>query len=290
MQFANSCPILQKKDIVEVKSIIKKNPPESFRKCTVALGLLVDSSETEGTYERFARENNSNPNFLRGLNSLDLSNISYQNWEKINSILGDMRIVPSTTLLGRVQSFLLGVLKQRPAASLQPPRQYPSDGGVETKSNQQVDDEKWSVISANVVQSLKSLDRNALSELKSFVNPPPVIANDVASVICVLLNGNSTASWAEAKSLLSNTKRISKLLKLNPNTVPRSSVRKLQNLLAHTTLVKDVKQLNIAASCFVEFAHAIVEYRCAPRKIPACQSFRHTRSQLSMYGALIPLD
>ena len=289
MDFANSQLIFQKGDAVELKTVIKHAPPEDLKRCTVALGLLIDSSATEATYERYARDI-SKPNFLKRINSLNLSKVPYQKWEKISTLLSCMKMAPSSTLLGRVQSFLLGVLRQRPAASLQPPRHNPSDGGVESKTNQELDDELWSVISANAVQSLKSLDRSVLSELKSFVTPPPVIANDVASVIGVLLNGNSTASWAEARSLLAQTKSISRLLKLNPNKIPRSDVQKLQNLLAHTTLIKDVKQLNIAASCFVEFAHAIVEYRCAPRKIPACQSFRHTRSQLSMYGALIPLD
>ena len=289
MQFANSPLIFRKGDAVELKTVTKYKPPEDLKRCTRALGLLIDSSATEATYERYARDI-SKPNFLKRINSLNLSKVPYQKWEKISTLLSCMKMAPSSTLLGRVQSFLLGVLRQRPAASLQPPRHNPSDGGVESKTNQELDDELWSVISANAVQSLKSLDRSVLSELKSFVTPPPVIANDVASVIGVLLNGNSTASWAEARSLLAQTKSISRLLKLNPNKIPRSDVQKLQNLLAHTTLVKDVKQLNIAASCFVEFAHAIVEYRCAPRKIPACQSFRHTRSQLSMYGALIPLD
>ena len=83
---------------------------------------------------------------------------------------------------------------------------------------------------------------------------------------------------------------INKLLNLNPNSIPRENVQKLQDLIAHSTLMKDAKKSSIAAEVFIEFAHAIVEYRCAPRKIPACQSFRRTRSQLSMYGALIPLD
>eukprot|EP00943_MAST-04B_sp_MAST-4B-sp1_P000890 g890.t1 len=291
MQFVDRTPYgILKTDVTCMKSF--HNPPPDMKSCMIGLCLLTSKPTTNGLTYPEARKIISRPSFFTELGNVNLSHVPYENWEKLTELLLSMKKVPtSSTILGRTQEFLKGVLQNKPATVLKNLKKIErkSLGNVEEEESK-MDKRAWSVVSANAINSLKKLNRTALSELKAYPEPPPSIRDDIAALICVLLNGNSKGLWSEAKSLLANLKSINKLLNLNPNSIPRENVQKLQDLLAHSTLIKDAKKSSIAAEGFIAFAHAVVEYRCAPRKIPACQSFRHTRSQLSMYGALIPLD
>jgi hypothetical protein len=289
MQFVDRTPYgILKSDVVCMKSF--PNPPEDMKSCIIGLCMLTSKPTKIGLTYSEAKRIISRPSFFAELGNVNLSHVPYENWEKLNELLFSMKKAPtSSTILGRTQEFLKGVLQNKPTTVLKNVKKSKSLGNIE-KEEKKTDERAWSIVSANAINSLKKLNRFALSELKAYPEPPPSIRDNIAALICVLLNGNSKGLWSEAKSLLTNLKSINKLLNLDPNSIPRENVQKLQDLLAHSTLIKDAKKSSIAADGFIEFAHAVVEYRCAPRKIPACQSFRHTRSQLSMYGALIPLD
>ena len=292
MQFVRQCPGLTKADLVEMKSYAA--PPKDIQRCMMGLCMLTSNpAAAKITTDAEAKKKLGTASFLKQIINLNLSQIPYENWERLTSIVNAINREPtSSTLLGRVHGFLESVLRNRPVASLQNIKSLNNSkvGRKNVKQETKTDERTWSVVSEKAINGLRKLNRGDLTELKSLRVPPDAICNDIAALVCVLLVGNANGTWKEAKALLSNVKTISKLLKMKPHSISRENLQKLQDLLAHSSLIKNVKQSSCAVQGFVNFAHAIVEFRCAPRQIPECQSFRHTRSRLSMYGALIPLD
>jgi len=146
----------------------------------------------------------------------------------------------------------------------------------------------WSTVSEAAMIVVQKLNRRTIAELHSYQRPPAFITETIAPIICCLFG--VPESWENAKKILAHTSNTNRLLQFNPYSVKKAELQRLQTLCAHFYRDLDTyARKSQAASAFALFAHTLVEFRCAPKVIPPSQQFRHSKSRMTMYGALIPL-
>ena len=206
MQFVRQCPGLTKADLVEMKSYAA--PPKDIQRCMMGLCMLTSNpAAAKIKTDAEAKKKLRNASFLKQIINLDLSQIPYENWERLTSILKPFKKEPtSKTLIGRVHGFLVSVLRNRPVASLQNIKSLNNSkvGRKNVKQETKTDERTWSVVSEKAINGLRKLNRGDLTELKSLRVPPDAICNDIAALVCVLLVGNANGTWKEAKAVLEN--------------------------------------------------------------------------------------
>lgn len=214
-------------------------------------------------------------------------------WKKIQRAcaIEQSKIKQASLAAASTATFLRGLLATKPAREQSLEAENPLvDNSPEEKAPTAPEDkgDDWSTISEPAIRLVKGLDRRTLNELKSYRAPPHWVRECLSGIICCLFG--KPESWENARKLLTNVACVQRLLNFNPYSVDRLVLKRLQTLCAHPSLKdENMKQNSIAAEAFVSFAHTLVEFRCAPRPIPESQRFRHLRSRMTMYGALIPL-
>eukprot|EP00942_MAST-04A_sp_MAST-4A-sp1_P012820 g12820.t1 len=112
MQFVRQCPDgLTKADVTMMKSLLK--PPRAIQLCIMGLCMLTSNpAAAKIKTDAEAKKKLRNASFLKQILTLDLSQIPYENWERLTSILKPFKKEPtSKTLIGRVHGFLVQMAK-----------------------------------------------------------------------------------------------------------------------------------------------------------------------------------
>ena len=74
-------------------------------------------------------------------------------------------------------------------------------------------------------EALGSLTKASITELRAFKNPPVDVIN-VVSALMILLG--KEPSWASAKKEMTDPKFIDRIIKLDKNNMPESTMKKLK--------------------------------------------------------------
>ncbi|XP_067124199.1 dynein axonemal heavy chain 10, partial [Centruroides vittatus] len=108
--------------------------------------------------------------------------------------------------------------------------------------------------------SLKEIDKSDITEIRSFVSPPPVVMT-VALCICALL-GKQT-SWKTARAMMSEPTFMENLLNLNVENIPNQNITIMKRLLKSLEPginTEQIKQISKAGSKLFDYILALMAY------------------------------
>ena len=110
----------------------------------------------------------------------------------------------------------------------------------------------------NAVKALDSLDKNDITEIKAFNNPPEMVQTVMESV-CVLL-GQKT-DWATSKGLLGDSNFLKNLIAFDKDHIPEARIKKLQVYINNPKFIpEEVAKVSKACRSLCLWARAIDIY------------------------------
>ncbi|XXQ31513.1 AAA+ ATPase domain-containing protein [Plasmodiophora brassicae] len=115
------------------------------------------------------------------------------------------------------------------------------------------------------VSALEKLDKNAVTEIKSYTKPPPIVARVMSAVMVVL---GKEASWATAKKELSDANFLMRLKTFDKDNISSATLKKINKY----TAVKDftaeqVVKKSVAAAALCDWVVAIEVYAMTFRTV-----------------------
>ena len=103
----------------------------------------------------------------------------------------------------------------------------------------------------------KSLNRNALMELKTFVRPTPIIQLVVEAALTML---EEEPTWSNAQRLLGSPTFLNKLKELNINTLNENTMERLAIYVHHPALaIAAVRKASLAAAVLWQWLVGVSE-------------------------------
>ncbi|KAG9395747.1 Dynein heavy chain and region D6 of dynein motor [Carpediemonas membranifera] len=115
------------------------------------------------------------------------------------------------------------------------------------------------------VKSLNALNKNDISEIKSFKTPPELV-KVVMEAICVLLK--KKPDWQNSKELLSDSSFLNKLYEYDKDNIPESILKKLAKYIDNPNFVPEkVEKVSVAAKSLCMWAHAMHKYAIIFREV-----------------------
>lgn len=121
----------------------------------------------------------------------------------------------------------------------------------------------------SAVQALDLLDKKSIQEVKSFAQPPELVAFTMEAV-CILLGVK--ADWASAKKVLNDLNFLQRLIDFDKDNIDPKKIRKLAKYINEPDFnAEKMKSVSTAACSLCMWVHAIVKYdsvckNIAPKK------------------------
>jgi dynein heavy chain len=110
----------------------------------------------------------------------------------------------------------------------------------------------------SAIDSLQALNKNDITEIKSFAKPPALVQT-VMEAVCVLLN--QKPDWATSKTVLGDTNFMSKLFNFDKDNIPAPVLKKLQRYIEMEDFVPDiVERVSRAAKSLCMWVRAMNTY------------------------------
>jgi dynein heavy chain len=110
----------------------------------------------------------------------------------------------------------------------------------------------------NAIKALDALDKNDISEIRVFNNPPDMVRT-VMEAICICFN--SKPDWATAKGLLGDSYFLKKLYDYDKDNIPESRIKKLKPYLDNPQFQpEEVAKVSKACRSLCLWVHAIAIY------------------------------
>lgn len=112
---------------------------------------------------------------------------------------------------------------------------------------------------AAAIQALNSLNKNDVSEIKSFAKPPELVKT-VMEAVCILLE-QKDISWATAKVLLGDPSFTNTLIELNKDQISDVTLKKLKKYIDNPAFEpNNVAKVSVAAKSLCMWVRAIHVY------------------------------
>jgi dynein heavy chain len=110
----------------------------------------------------------------------------------------------------------------------------------------------------NAIKALDALDKNDISEIRVFNNPPDMVRT-VMEAICICFN--TKPDWATAKGLLGDSYFLKKLYDYDKDNIPDSRIKKLKPYLENPQFQpEEVAKVSKACRSLCLWVHAIAIY------------------------------
>ena len=111
---------------------------------------------------------------------------------------------------------------------------------------------------ASAVKALKSLNKNDITEIKSFAKPPALVQTTMEAV-CILKGAKPT--WDDAKKLLGDANFLSSLETYDKDNIPAPAIKKLSKYINNPDFtVEKVAKVSSAAKSLCMWVHAMDVY------------------------------
>merc|ERR1712154_412463 len=108
------------------------------------------------------------------------------------------------------------------------------------------------------VKALEALTKDAVTEVKSYTKPPPIVVS-VMSAVMVLLN--EEPSWISAKKLLSDANFLLKLKEYDKDSISQKTLKQLKKYTKSKEFsYENVKSKSIAAAAMCRWVNAMEIY------------------------------
>lgn len=136
-------------------------------------------------------------------------------------------------------------------------------------------------------ESIKKLNKSDIYEIRTFVNPPPIVQS-VLEAVCILLEEKT--DWQSAKSIMMDIEFLNRLVNYDKNNIKDSIIKKLRPLIRKPEFEPDfVGQKSLACKSLSFWCRAIENYArvikmVAPKKKKCeeiSESLKMKRSELA---------
>eukprot|EP00002_Diphylleia_rotans_P007300 TRINITY_DN1682_c0_g1_i3.p1 TRINITY_DN1682_c0_g1~~TRINITY_DN1682_c0_g1_i3.p1 ORF type:complete len:1955 (-),score=398.96 TRINITY_DN1682_c0_g1_i3:368-6232(-) len=108
------------------------------------------------------------------------------------------------------------------------------------------------------IEALNSLNKNDITEIKSFAKPPPLVLL-VMEAVCTLLQAKP--DWDSAKKILGDTQFLSRLIKYDKDNIPDAVLKKLKRYIDDPTFQPaNVAKQSMAARSLCMWVRAMDTY------------------------------
>jgi len=125
---------------------------------------------------------------------------------------------------------------------------------------------------ADAIKGLRSLDKAALTEMKSFKAPPALVIETMGAVQTLL--GRSKA-WKDCKVSLGEPRFLASLLDVSadPTKLPAKRIRAVRKFTKNSGITwHEVKKRSVAAAALFKWAQAVVDYAEAAKGLKSEQA------------------
>lgn len=133
----------------------------------------------------------------------------------------------------------------------------------------------------SAIKALDALDKNDITEIKAFNNPPEMVQTVMESV-CILLG--SKADWATSKALLGDPNFLKNLLIFDKDNIPEARIKKLQPYIGNPKFIpEEVAKVSKACRSLCLWVRALDLYarvfkEVAPKKAKLAQAEAELKS------------
>ena len=130
------------------------------------------------------------------------------------------------------------------------------------------------------MEEVEKLDKGAISEVKNYSKPPPVVEKVMENVM--ILFGRPT-DWASAKKVLSETNFLQQIKSYNKDNVPQSTILKIKKFVENPDYTPEkVRSVSIAAAALCTWVNAIYIYANVAREVaPKRQRLKEAMESLA---------
>uniref|UniRef100_A0A0R3TKG0 Dynein, axonemal, heavy chain 5 n=1 Tax=Rodentolepis nana TaxID=102285 RepID=A0A0R3TKG0_RODNA len=107
--------------------------------------------------------------------------------------------------------------------------------------------------------ALSELDKNDVTEIRSFVKPPQPV-QVISECICVF-KGMSDVSWKAAKGMMADTNFLQSLQAMDMNSIGSKQLSTVkEHLISSKITMEQMRIVSKAGAGFLRFVHAVLEY------------------------------
>lgn len=107
-------------------------------------------------------------------------------------------------------------------------------------------------------EAIKKLNKNDISEIRTFVNPPPIVQS-VLEAVCILLEEKT--DWLSAKTIMMDIEFLNRLVNYEKNNIKDSILKKLRPIIRKPEFEPDfVGQKSLACKSLSFWCRAIENY------------------------------
>eukprot|EP00960_Hanusia_phi_P050219 760078-Hanusia_phi.AAC.2 len=138
----------------------------------------------------------------------------------------------------------------------------------------------------SALKALKSLNKNDITEIKSFAKPPEMVMTTLEAV-CILKGVKPT--WEESKKLLNDSNFLSSLETYDKDNIPEKSLKSLQKYINNPEFVPDkVEKISKAAKSLCMWVRAMDVYaRVAKNVEPKKKKLMEAEKMVADMSALL---
>lgn len=117
-------------------------------------------------------------------------------------------------------------------------------------------------------QALENLDKNDLTELKAFTNPPPAVKNLCMQLVCLKPTGEKLEeSWNDAKKLLGNSQLLSLLKNYPKDDLTDKQIKRVNKYFSEELTLEKMANVSKAGYGLLTWVVAIVKYYEVARNV-----------------------
>jgi len=110
-------------------------------------------------------------------------------------------------------------------------------------------------------RALENLDKNDLTELKAFTNPPPAVKNLCMQLVCLKPTGEKLEeNWNDAKKLLSDSQLLQKLKGYPKDDLTAAQVKKVNKYFNEELTLEKMQSVSKAGYGLLTWVVAIIKY------------------------------
>ena len=110
-------------------------------------------------------------------------------------------------------------------------------------------------------RALENLDKNDLTELKAFTNPPPAVKNLCMQLVCLRPTGEKLEeTWNDAKKMLSNSSLLVQLRNFPKDDLTEKQIRRVNKYFTDELTLEKMQTVSRAGFGLLTWVVAIVKY------------------------------
>jgi dynein heavy chain len=133
------------------------------------------------------------------------------------------------------------------------------------------------------IKALDSLDKKDIQEMKSFANPPQMVAYTMEAVSILMLGSSHKPTWDASKKLLGRLTLLDDLKAYDKDNIPPKTIRALKSYVDNEMFSPDeVAKVSSAAKSLCMWARAMVTYDRVAKSIePKKEALANAQAELA---------